>query len=210
MGVDTGTSSTTPGARRPTGRRAGESGTRDAILDAAQQLFAELGYDGATFRGIAAAADVDPALIRHFFRDKESLFATVVADRSIIPERIAAAVAAAPDDPDGAGRAMAGAYLHLWEDPETGPILMALARSAATSEEAARMLREVLLGRLSEQTAAVRQIAMPRLALAGTHLLGIAVARHILGVPPIAELSVETLVEEVGPTIGRYLAGTHR
>jgi len=75
--------------KRRTGRRAGSSGTRDAILDAATKLFGERGYDGASIRTIAAAAAVDPALIRHFFGDKQTLFATVVAGRTIIFERLA-------------------------------------------------------------------------------------------------------------------------
>ncbi len=56
------------GGREPrrSGRRAGESGTREAILAAARAQFAARGYDGATIRAIAAAAAVDPALVHHF------------------------------------------------------------------------------------------------------------------------------------------------
>ena len=56
------------------GRRPGESGTREAILTAARGAFAELGYDRATIRGIAAVAEVDPALVLHYFTSKERLF----------------------------------------------------------------------------------------------------------------------------------------
>ena len=64
--------------RRPTGRRGGDSGTRDDILRAARDLFAARGYDGASLRAIAAQAGVDPALIRHFFGDKDGLFAATL------------------------------------------------------------------------------------------------------------------------------------
>ncbi len=66
--------------RRPahTGRRPGESGARDDILAAARTEFAEDGYDGATIRGIAARADVDPALVHHYFGAKEQLFEAAV------------------------------------------------------------------------------------------------------------------------------------
>ena len=84
-----------------TGRRAGNSGTRDAILDAATALFAERGYEGASMRTIAAAAGVDPALIRHFFDDKDTLFATVIADRTIIFQQLAASL---PGDPSPRNR----------------------------------------------------------------------------------------------------------
>jgi len=56
------------------GRHPGESGTRDGILAAARASFAELGYDRATIRGIAAKAQVDPALVLHYFGSKEQLF----------------------------------------------------------------------------------------------------------------------------------------
>lgn len=190
---------------RPTGRRTGDSGTRDAILDAALALFAARGYESASLRAIAAAAGVDPALIRHFFGDKETLFATVVADRTAIPERIGAAVAG---DPSTAGRAVTDTYLRLWEEPGTGAILRALVRSATTSDGAARMLREVLLGRVLGQ-AGVGAEQLTGVALAGSHLLGVAVARHVVALPPIADLSHEALVDQVAPTIQRYLTGTH-
>src|SRR6185437_1711481 len=102
--------------KRPTGRRVGDSGTRDAILDAARDLFAERGYDGATIRAIATSAGVDPALIRHCVGDKEALFAAIVSDRSTIPERITEAL---PGAPDKLGERVADAYLRLWEEPDT-------------------------------------------------------------------------------------------
>lgn len=46
-----------------TGRRPGESGTRDALLEAARRLFAERCYEDASLRAIAAAAGVDAALV---------------------------------------------------------------------------------------------------------------------------------------------------
>jgi len=59
--------------KRP-GRRPGETHTRQAILSAARARFAEQGYDGATVRAIARDADVDPALVLHFFGSKRVLF----------------------------------------------------------------------------------------------------------------------------------------
>jgi AcrR family transcriptional regulator len=193
------------GPRRPTGRRSGDSGTRDAILDAALELFATHGYEGASIRAIAGAAGVDPALIRHFFGDKEALFAAVVGDRTAIPERIAAAVA---DDSSGAGRAAVDTYLRLWEEPGTRPILLALVRSATTSPRVAAMLREVILSRVLAESGADEE-RIGRIGLAASQLLGVAVARHVIELPPVVRLSHEELVDQVAPTIQRYLDGTH-
>ena len=38
----------------------------------------EQGYDGATIRGIAADAGINPALVHHFYGTKERLFAAAI------------------------------------------------------------------------------------------------------------------------------------
>lgn len=189
--------------QRPTGRRTGDSGTREAILDAALRLFAERGYDRASLRAIAAEAGVDPALIRHFFGDKDALFTTVVASRTGIPQRLAEA---AGERSSRRGQAVTETYLGLWEDPETRPILLALVRSAMTSESATQMLRHAL----TTQVGHLDDDSRRRLTLAAAHLFGVAIARHVIKLEPVAELSHDELVEEVAPTIQRYLAGNHR
>lgn len=197
---------TTDDRKNPGGRRPGDSGTRAAILESARVLFAERGYEGTSLRAVAASAGVDPALIRHFFGDKESLFATSFADRTTLPERMLGAIAG---DPADAGRRFADTYLLLWEDPETGPLLQALVRSAATSQGAADMVVELLQGRMLSHHG-VDDLLVQRIALAGAHLLGIAFARFILRLPPVADLSHDELLDEISPTIQRYLSGTNR
>lgn len=54
--------------------RAAGQATRSAILSAATRLFAEHGFNQASVRTIAAAAEVDPALVIRHFGSKESLF----------------------------------------------------------------------------------------------------------------------------------------
>ena len=195
-----------PNTKTRTGRRAGNSGTRDAILEAATKLFGERGYEGASMRTIAAAAAVDPALIRHFFSDKETLFATVVADRTIIFEQLAASL---PGDPADVGMRVADTYLRLWERPETRPILMAIARSATTSDKAARMLQDALINSVRAHVGEPDNNRSQLLALAGSQLFGLAIARHIIKVPAITQLSLDDLVAQVAPTIQRYLTATH-
>lgn len=192
--------------KRPTGRRPGDSGTREAILDTALDLFAAQGYDGTSMRAVAAAAGVDPALIRHFFGDKDGLFAAVLADRSTIPDRMTAVVG---ENLGGSGRAVVESYLRQWEDPATGPMLLAMVRSATTSEHAARMLADTLWARAAHY-AGVDVGVQRRMALAGAQLFGLAVARYVLRLPPVVDATVAELVDEVAPTIQRYLAGEHR
>lgn len=187
--------------RRPSGRRAGDSGTRDAIQDAALTLFAEDGYDATSIRAIAAAAGVDPALVRHFYTDKPTLFAAMFAARLDIPATLAATLAG---DPETRGRRLTDTYLRMWDDPATRPTLLALVKAAMTSGSAATMLAEAMGVAMAMNTQGTG-IAPPRLVLAASHLLGVAIARHILKFPPIVTMTHDELVAAVSPAIQGYL-----
>ncbi len=197
--------SATPPPKRPTGRRAGESTSKDAILDAALALFAAQGFESTSIRAIASAAQVDPALVRHFFGDKETLFVSAVAQRTEIPRRLMQALGSAGATP---GRAITDAYLQVWEDSDTRPVLLALVRSAMTSERAVELLRETILVRALEQGSPLA-VDETRFTLAGAHLFGVAIARHVVQVPALTRLSHAEIVEHVAPTIERYITGTN-
>jgi AcrR family transcriptional regulator len=53
--------------------------SREAILDAAERLFAARGYDGVSLAGIGAAAGVSRGTPGYFFGAKDALYAAVVA-----------------------------------------------------------------------------------------------------------------------------------
>lgn len=55
---------------------------RDRILDAAEHLFAERGFDGVTLRQIASKAGVDVALASYHFGKKDELFTAVFQRRA--------------------------------------------------------------------------------------------------------------------------------
>jgi AcrR family transcriptional regulator len=61
-----------------------EPSRRERILDAAEALFAEHGYDGVTLRRIATAADVDVALANYHFGKKLELFEAVFERRAAL------------------------------------------------------------------------------------------------------------------------------
>lgn len=61
-------------ARRGPGRPKQSADLRDRILDAAEFVFAEEGFAGASTRDIATRAGVNQALIRYYFGSKEELF----------------------------------------------------------------------------------------------------------------------------------------
>jgi AcrR family transcriptional regulator len=66
--------------RERRGLRPGGADTRAALLDAAGEEFVEHGYESATIRAIAGRANVDAAMVKHWFGSKEGLFAEAVID----------------------------------------------------------------------------------------------------------------------------------
>jgi AcrR family transcriptional regulator len=189
---------------RRSGRRSGDSGTRAAILDAAREEFATHGYQAATMRSIAAAADVDPALIRHFFGPKDALFAATVEFPQAALDGITEAL---QGDRDGLGERVTRTYLRLWDDPATSAPLQTMFRSVVSSEQAANLLREFLTGRVLGSVVPLLGPDRPelRITLATSHLMGMALARYVLRVAPLADAGVEELVATIGPAIQRYL-----
>src|SRR5581483_2365423 len=81
-----------------TGRRPGIPDTRDAILDAARRGFASRGYDATTVRAIATEAEVDPALVIHYFGTKEALFVAAAGLPPTLPGLFASLGGLPPGD----------------------------------------------------------------------------------------------------------------
>lgn len=176
--------------------------TRTAIVDAARSLFREHGYERTTVRDVAAAAAVDPALVIRYFGNKERLFGQVVDIQLALP------------DLSGIDRAAIGAaltrhFLRIWETDGNTSGLPVLLRSAASNEAAAERLRETF----SAQVAPVIQRFNPqpdagdRATLVSSQLLGVALCRYILRLPPLVALPPDQLVSTVGKTIQRYIFG---
>jgi AcrR family transcriptional regulator len=193
-----------------TGRRAGESGTREAILESARGQFAERGYDGATIRAIAAAAGVDPALVHHFYGTKERLFAAAMRLPVIPSEAIGAAFAEGVPPGVSVGEHLVRSALATWESADVRDAFRALLRSALTSEQAAAMLREFLAEAILRPVASVAADTDPertpfRASLVATQMLGLALMRYVLRLGPVAAAGPDELAAAIGPTIDRYL-----
>jgi AcrR family transcriptional regulator len=191
-----------PGSGR-SGRRPGPTQTREAIAEAARTQFAELGYDRATIRSIARAAGVDPALVIRFYGSKEALFRHVMA----LPPAVADAIEhLAEGARETAGRRLAEAVVALLENPATRTIVLGRIRSATSHPDAAALVRETVtrdLGRLAAALSDDRPEA--RAVLVGATVVGIALARYVVLVEPLASLPAAEVVDLVAPTLQRYL-----
>src|SRR5690349_3847603 len=82
-----------------------EADTRERILAAANKLFAERGFDGATLRDITDAAHANLAAVNYYFRSKDELIRSTLesAIRPIVGMRLAALEKCERDHP---GRAI--------------------------------------------------------------------------------------------------------
>jgi AcrR family transcriptional regulator len=196
-----------------TGRRAGDSGTRAAILDSARRLFGVRGYNGATIRAIAADARVDPALVHHFYGSKERLFAAAM-ELPVVPSEVITAALADGVRPPGAsiGEHMVRSALTIWEAAGVRDAFQGLLRSAMTSEQAAAMLREFLTEAILGPVASVADRADPegaafRASMVASQMLGLAMTRYVLKFGEVAAASQDELAAAIGPTVDRYLTG---
>jgi AcrR family transcriptional regulator len=189
-----------------TGRRPGASGTREAILGAARRAFAEQGYQRATIRGVAELAGVDPALVHHYFGTKQDLFVAAVRLPVNPVEQLAAVLAA---EPDQVGQRLVETFLSIWDHAAGQSPLLALIRSAVADEQAAALLREFIteevLGPIADRVGSPD--AQLRATLAGSQLIGLAMARYIIRVEPLASAPPGQVAAVVGPTVQRYLTG---
>lgn len=189
-----------------TGRRPGQSATREAILEAASRQFAELGYDRSTIRSVAAEAGVDAALVLHYFRTKQQLFLAVV-ELPFDPAEVLPALLAG--DRREVGERLARLFMSVLDDADARNRWTSMLRAAASEPAAAEMLRELLTKRVFVPLAETLGVEDARLraTLVGSQLVGVVMARHIVRVEPLASLPSEELARAIAPTLQRYLTG---
>jgi AcrR family transcriptional regulator len=195
-----------PSTPRHTGRRPGKTHTREAILRAAARQFAAHGYDRASLRRIASEAGVDQKLIAHYFGSKQQLFVAAIG----LPVDPSAVLPAVLEDGRGTlAERLAEAVVVLLEQPEIHQRVTGVIRGAATHPEVARMLREFLARAVFEPIAASLDADRPllRANLVGSQIVGLLMARSVVGVEPLASAPARTLAEAVAPALERYLVG---
>jgi AcrR family transcriptional regulator len=172
--------------------------TRATILSAARSLFSAHGFERTTIRSIAAEAGVDPALVMHYFGNKAGLFAAVSRLDITFPDLTGLA-------PERIADVLVPFFVRVW-DP-AGPFL-SLLRAAATNRAAAEALLEVFVEKVAPAlTTLTPDRAAERTAMVGSQVLGIAMARNVVGVPALVAMDDATLTEWLRPVLAHYLTG---
>lgn len=184
------------------GRRPGATETRDEILAAARESFAESGFDGSTIRGIAARAGVNPALIHHFFGTKQKLFVAAL-DFPFQPSAIADRIIRGPRQE--VGERIVRTFLSVWNDATARASLLALVHSGLTNKEATAMFQQFISRTLLNRLTSALGVPSEQMIAALSQMLGLVLLRYVVRVEPLVSLDDEAIVRLVAPTIQRYM-----
>jgi AcrR family transcriptional regulator len=175
-------------------------GTKATILECARERFAEDGYERATIRAIAAQADIDPAMVMRYFGNKEGLFSAVTEIDRQLPDLSATPV-------DRVGLTLAHHYLTRWEGD--GPLMIML-RASVTHADVSERMRRLFASQVVPVASRVADdpaTGPVRAGLVATQIIGVAVCRFVLALPPVVTMDRSELVGWIGPTLQRYLTG---
>lgn len=174
------------------------------MLAAAKERFARDGYERTTLRGIARDANVDASMVLYLFGSKADLFRESL--RMIIDPAL---LTSAMTGGEGTvGDRLVKRYLTIWESPETGPTMAAMLASATSNPDANEAFRTFIREYVLTAVAGViggDERARLRAMLAATSLVGAALMRYVIQVPPLATLPAEDVARLLAPTVTRYL-----
>lgn len=195
---------TTP---RPRGRRrTGEADAREQIVAAASREFLAHGYDAVSMRAIARRADVDPALVHHYFADKAELFAESVSV-PIRPDQIIKEVLRGPRESIGVN--LVTAALTAMENGKARERVISLIRTALGHDFAATMLRQFLVREVMRRIADELDVddGEMRATAAASQLVGLFLVRYGVKIEPLARASIAEVAARIGPAIQWHLTG---
>jgi AcrR family transcriptional regulator len=160
-------------------------------------VFAKVGYERATIRGIAAAAGVDKSSVIQYFGTKQALFREAVHWDIPIAELTS-------DDPADTTENLVRGMLAAWAPNSPMAVLL---RTSMTSEDAAELLRAHITAQSVDAMAATIDAPDARLraALAGAMLMGIVSQRHILRMPVLKDADTDDILRLITPLVRTLL-----
>lgn len=171
--------------------------TKAVILAAARERFAQSGFERATIRAIAADANIDPSMVMRYFGNKDQLFAAAADFDLDFPDMEGVAA-------DEMGARMVAHFMNRWERDEA---LIVLLRSSTTNADAAARMQAIFAAQLLPAIAKVNAVDPARSAgLIASQMLGLALCRYVLRLPPVVAMPRDEVVAWLGPTVQRYLS----
>lgn len=178
--------------------------TKDRILKAAVEQFAERGYNGASLRAIAAQADADLALIAYYFGNKAGLFLTIV-DQTLAP----ATRLTEPWDLtlDELSVSVLNWLFDLFEESEDRHALIAVLRTVLTPTYPEDAVHAEVVQRLREMLVRVcggPDGPRPAYAFVGT-VVGMMAMRYVTPIEPISSVPRDEIVKILAPRLRALL-----
>jgi AcrR family transcriptional regulator len=176
------------------------------IVAAAREEFAEHGWAGTTIRAVARAADVDPALVYHYFGSKEGLLDAATNP----PQKWLENVAKVWTTPiEQLGAALLKLLLASWADDEIGPTLRAIVQTAAHEPSTREKLRRVVEGSLMgvSELGSDERDRLVRSGLISSQMMGFALMRYVWKIEPIASMAEDEAIAAITPNLQRYVDG---
>ncbi len=176
------------------------------ILDAARDEFAAQGWAGTTIRAVARSADVDPALIYHYFGSKEGLLDAATTP----PPRWLEAVAETWATPrDRLPAQLLRTVMASWDDDQIGPTLRAVVLTAAHEPTTREKLRAIVERSLIGQSTLGHDEAerLKRSGLIATQLIGFALVRYVWKLEPVASMTQDEVLAAMTPVLQHYVDG---
>lgn len=192
--------SITPGPRDERGVLAAR------IVAAAREEFAQHGWAGTTLRAVARAADVDPALVYHYFGSKEGLLDAATNP----PQKWLDSVAKVWTTPiEQLGSALLKLLLASWADDEIGPTLRAVLQTAAHEPSTREKLRRIVEGSLMgvSELGSDERDRLVRSGLISSQMMGFALMRYVWKIEPIASMTDDEAIAAITPNLQHYVNG---
>lgn len=187
---------------RPAGRTTGD--TRAAILAAARSQFAARGFNGASLRSIASEAGVDASLISHYFGDKAQLLVATL-ELPVNPiEKLNGVVAGGVD---GMAERLLHTFLSAWDPHRDVFSAMVRTQFAGPPEQmpVPMIIRDVVAHTIADALAGDDRDL--RATLIGAQLFGMAMARYVLRLEPLADTAIDEVVSRYAPSLQRLMDG---
>jgi len=176
------------------------------IVAAARGEFAQHGWAGTTIRAVARAADVDPALVYHYFGSKEGLLDAATNPPPKWLESVAMVWTTPIED---LGAALIKLLLASWADDEIGPTLRAILQTAAHEPSTREKLRRVVEGSLMgvSELGGDERDRLIRSGLVSSQMMGFALMRYVWKIEPVASMTDDEAIAAIAPNLQRYVNG---
>jgi AcrR family transcriptional regulator len=176
------------------------------ILAVARNAFAQTGWAGTTLRAVARDADVDPALVYHYFGSKQGLLDAATTPPQKWLDNVAQTWTAPVNE---LGNTLLRLMLASWADDDIGPVLRAIVQTAAHETSISEKLKTIVERSLMgvSQLGDGEADRLMRSGLISSQIMGLAMMRYIWRIEPLASMSDDEIVAAVAPNLQHYIVG---